>query len=85
MGDAAGAITRLDPTLNAIRSTASQDLAFTSQAGSLIRAMILRADLARQVGDAATARLWARAVVELWSGADPFLQPTVQRMQQLAR
>ena len=85
MSDAAGARARLDPTLNAVRSTASQDLAFTSQAGSLVRAMILRADLANRMGDASTARLWARAVVELWSGADQFLQPTVQRMQQLAR
>lgn len=85
IGDVAGAIARLDPTLNAIRSTASQDLAYPSQAGSLVRAMVLRADLAKRTGDAAAARLWARAVVELWSGADPFLQPTVQRMQQLAR
>jgi hypothetical protein len=85
IGDIDGAVARLDPTLSAIRLTASQDLAFTSSAGSLVRAMILRADLAKQLGDDSTARLWARAVVELWSGADPFLQPTVQRMQQLAR
>jgi serine/threonine protein kinase/tetratricopeptide (TPR) repeat protein len=85
IGDVTGAIARLDPTLNAIRSTASQDLAFTSQAGSLMRAIVLRADLAARIGDPATSRLWARAAVELWSGADPFLQATVQRMQRLAR
>jgi hypothetical protein len=84
-GDVTGAIARLDPTLSTIRFTSSQDLAFISQAGSLVRAMILRADLAKRTGDETTARMWARAVVELWSGADPFLQPTVQRMQQLAR
>jgi serine/threonine protein kinase len=85
IGDVDGAIARLDPTLRSIRLTASQDLAFTSSAGPLVRAMVLRADLANRIGDAASARLWAAAVVELWSGADPFLQPTVQRMQQLAR
>jgi hypothetical protein len=83
--DVSGAIARLDPTLRTIRFTASQDLAFIYQAGSLARAMVLRADLAHRAGDDQTARLWARAVVELWSGADRFLQPTVQRMQQLAR
>lgn len=85
LGDVSGAVARLDPTLRAIRFTSSQDLALSSQAGSLIRALVLRADLAHQAGDDETARLWARAVVELWARADPFLQPTVQRMQQLAR
>jgi tRNA A-37 threonylcarbamoyl transferase component Bud32 len=85
IGDVSGAITRLDPTLGTIRFTASQDLTFIHSAGSLVRVMVLRADLAHQAGDDDTARVWARAVVELWSAADPFLQPTVQRMQQLAR
>jgi hypothetical protein len=85
MRDVSGAIARLDPTLRAIRFTTSEDLAYISRAGPLVRALVLRADLAHQTGDEETARAWARAVLELWSGADRFLQPTVQRMQQLAR
>ncbi len=51
----------------------------------LVRAMALRADLAAQVNDSATARKWAAPVATLWSDADDFLKPTVARMQQLAR
>jgi hypothetical protein len=85
IGDTQDAISRLEPTLRTIRFTASQDLGFIYRAGPLVRAMVLRADLAHQAGDSETARLWARAVVELWSGADRFLQSTVQRMLLLAR
>ena len=79
------ATTRLDATLRAIRFTASQDLAFTYRTAPLVRAMMLRADLALAAGDQATAATWAGAVVELWSGADPFLQDAVKRMRALAR
>jgi tRNA A-37 threonylcarbamoyl transferase component Bud32 len=85
LGEFRGAIDRLNPTLRDVRYTASQDLAFIDRAGSLVRVMVLRADLAHRVSDDETARVWARAVVDLWSGADKFLQPTVQRMQLLAR
>ena len=84
IGDPFGAIRHLDPTLTTIRFVAAQDLAFSYRAGPLVRAMVLRADLAQQVGDKERARLWAKAVVALWSGADPFLQPVVQRMRRLA-
>lgn len=85
IGDRAAAIGRLDPTLTTIRFIAGQDLAFSYRAGPLVRAMVLRADLAQQMGDKERARVWAKAVVALWSGADPFLQPTVQRMRRLAQ
>jgi hypothetical protein len=35
------------------------------------------------VGDSANARKWARPVALLWSNADPFLEPLVQRMRRL--
>jgi hypothetical protein len=55
-----------------------------ARAGTLVRALALRADLAARVGDRAASRVWARAVAVLWSGADPFLQPLVRRMARLA-
>jgi hypothetical protein len=80
MGDRAEAITWLDPVLNAAQMFAPQTFSRVANAGGLMRAMILRADLARQAGDAATARRWARPVEILWRNADPFLRPLVQSM-----
>jgi hypothetical protein len=81
IGDARGAVAWLDPTLRALRFSASQDLTTVARAGSLVRAMALRADLATRLDDTLTARRWAGAVVALWSGADPFLGPVVRRME----
>jgi hypothetical protein len=85
IGDTRRAIDWLDPTLRVLRLSASQNLANVVQTGPLVRAMALRAKLAERVGDAATTRTWAMAVVTLWSGADAFLQPTVREMNRLAR
>jgi hypothetical protein len=46
--------------------------------GALIRAMMLRADLATAARDAPTARRWGAAAATLWSNADPELQLVVQ-------
>jgi serine/threonine protein kinase/tetratricopeptide (TPR) repeat protein len=75
----------LDPTLNALARTPPQLFSEAFRAGMLVRAMAFRAELADRVGDRATARKWARAVVVLWAEADPFLQPLVRRMKELAR
>lgn len=85
LGDDRAAEQFLDPTLNGLRYSAAQDLAFVWRSGSLVRVMALRAEIAHRRGDLASARAWARPVVELWSGADAFLQPTVERMRQLSR
>jgi hypothetical protein len=85
IGDDQSAAHRLDPALRILRLSASQDLASVSRAGSLVRVMALRADIARRQGDRKSAGMWARAVIELWSNADDFLQPTVERMRQLSR
>ena len=81
-GDPRGAVDWLDPTLSRLR--VSSFLVDPVNAAMLVRAMAFRADLATQLGDRRTAARWARAVVELWSGADDFLQPLVRRMRQLA-
>ncbi len=80
--DTASAERRLDPSL-AVTALASVNFADHVHAGMLVRTMALRADLAAARGQPAVARRWARAVVALWSGADPFLQPTVARMRRL--
>ena len=53
------------------------------QVATLPRLMALRADLAALDRDTETARRWAGAVVILWAGADPALQPIVTRMRAL--
>jgi serine/threonine-protein kinase len=83
LGDDRAAAEWLDPTLGALRRVAPQSLAWVSGAASLVRAMALRAELADRLGDRSTAAKWARPVVVLWAGADPFLQPVVQRMARL--
>jgi hypothetical protein len=85
VGDTAGALQRLDGTLEGLATLGSALLAQTPQAAALPRAMVLRARLAVTKGDAATARRWASAVVALWSGADGALQPAVEEMQRLAQ
>ena len=84
MGDTRGAVAWLDPTLAALFTVSTEKLADPANAGALLRAMMLRADLASQLGDLSTAARWAHAVVALWSGGDPAVQPVVNRMQRLA-
>jgi tetratricopeptide (TPR) repeat protein len=83
LGDQNAAIEWLDPTLSALSASAPQRLADPGNAGALVQAMVLRADLAESLKDHKTAARWARAVSVLWGNADPFLQPTVRRMLRL--
>ncbi|MGE5762027.1 MAG: protein kinase domain-containing protein, partial [Gemmatimonadota bacterium] len=84
MGDDAAAIAWLDPTLAALPGTAPEVLEDLPRAAALVRAMVLRAELADRTGDKSSAARWARAVAVLWSDADAPLQPIVQRMQRVA-
>ena len=86
LGDPDAAIGRLAPTLDAQSSADAETLSNVAGAGALIRAMMLRAELASRKGDTSGAALWARAVTTLWAEADPFLQQVVvQPMARLAR
>ena len=85
IGDSVTAAQRLDAVLNALPTLSATTLDNAVQAGSLVRAMVLRAELASAMRDAAAARRWGQAVAELWAGADPVLRPTAQRMQNLGR
>ena len=70
IGDTTAAIRRLDKTLGALSTLGDVVAEHVPQAGALGRAMRLRADLARQLGDDRTANQWASALAELWKGAD---------------
>jgi serine/threonine protein kinase/tetratricopeptide (TPR) repeat protein len=83
-GDSSGAMKQLDQALDALPSVSTMSLREGATAASAVRAMILCADLASRAGDTRTARKWSRAVVILWGGADPALQPIVRRMRALA-
>jgi hypothetical protein len=84
LGDRAAATQWLDPVLNSATLFPPQSLSRIANAGALMRSLILRAQLAEQAGDVATARRWARPVTILWRDADPFLHPAVAEMQRLS-
>ncbi|MGH7658752.1 MAG: hypothetical protein ACREL6_11005, partial [Gemmatimonadales bacterium] len=73
-GDPSAALEFLEPTLAGLRRTSQFVLASPARAGALVRAAILRAKLARALGDSAGAARWENAVEILWSDADPFLR-----------
>jgi tetratricopeptide (TPR) repeat protein len=84
LGDTAAAERTLDTPLNSLARLHSYLLRYLPLAGSLVRMMALRAEVADWRGDAPTARRWAEAVLVLWSGAEPALRPVVARMRQIA-
>ena len=81
LGDSAGAIAWLEPTLVGLTSTPTERLADPANAGALAQAMALRAELARQKGDRAIASRWAGIVRTLWANADPPLQRRAQSLE----
>jgi tRNA A-37 threonylcarbamoyl transferase component Bud32/tetratricopeptide (TPR) repeat protein len=85
VGDSAGAVRRLDTSLNALSTLGPYVIAIVPHAAFLVRAMALRSDLAARAGDQRVARSWGSAVTELWSGADPELQVVVDRMRRNMR
>jgi hypothetical protein len=84
-GDSAGALSQLERSLNALPSVSTSSLRQAASAGATMRAMVLYANLASRLGKRDSAARWAQAVVDLWEGADPLLQPTVTEMRNLAR
>ena len=84
VGDSQAAISWLEGRLRALPATDPQNFVNPANAIALVRSMVLRADLAVQVGDRVTAKRWAGFVAVLWSDCDSFLRPIVQRMRQIA-
>ena len=84
-GDGAGAIKSLESSLSALPRASLRRFTADIQAVALVQSIILRADLAAASGDSESAATWARAVLTLWSSADPFLQPTLDRMAKIIK
>jgi tRNA A-37 threonylcarbamoyl transferase component Bud32/tetratricopeptide (TPR) repeat protein len=85
IGDTAAATELIRRPLEAMATLGTLLLDDVNQAGALVRAMALRADLARLAGDSVTARRWAAPVVELWETADdPEVLATWERMRIIA-
>ena len=82
-GDPALAAAWLDEAFGTVRTSTPNFDAI--RAAALVRCLVLRAELAVQLGQPAEAKRWAGAVVALWEKADPDLQPVVARMRVLAR
>jgi tRNA A-37 threonylcarbamoyl transferase component Bud32/tetratricopeptide (TPR) repeat protein len=81
VGDTTAATSELDGTLGALPALGPYILDYVQDAAFLVRAMVLRSDLAARAGDARTAKHWAAAVSELWAGSDRSLQSEVARMR----
>jgi len=85
IGDTGAATELIDRPLEALATLGSGLLDNVEQAAALVRAMVLRADLATRAGDTATARRWAASVVELWGRSDDAeLQRVWERMRRVA-
>ena len=69
-GDTAAAATLLDNSLGGLTRASPNFVARPMLAGSLVRAMIFRAQLAAKAGDAQTAAKWQAAATSLWRRAD---------------
>jgi tetratricopeptide (TPR) repeat protein len=85
VGDTSTASRTLDAPLDSLSALHTAALRYMPLAGCLVRMMALRAELAASRGETRTAQRWARAVLALWSGAEPPLQPTVARMTKITR
>jgi hypothetical protein len=84
LGDSLGAGQALDQALDALPRSAPQLSDDPAAVGTILRAGALRAELASKAGDHATAERWAKAVLIIWSDADPFLQPVVDRLRKIS-
>ncbi len=84
LGDSMTAERVLDGVLGDLTGLYSALFDYVPLAGCLVRVMVLRAELAAARRETAAARQWASAVIDLWSGAEPALQPAVQRMRRIA-
>jgi tetratricopeptide (TPR) repeat protein len=85
LGDTTAAVRYLDGTLETLPGLYSALLDYVPLAGTLVRMMALRAELAAARGEQELARRWADAVVTLWGDAEPGLRPTLARMTEIRR
>lgn len=83
IGDPLGASRELDKALAGLPVALPTFLGSSTSAASLVRVMALRAELASQLQQAASAKSWATAVIQLWERGDFITAPTIERMRKL--
>jgi hypothetical protein len=83
IGDSAVARAWLAAALESLPWDQPGSVEDVARAGALIRAMALYAELAAAANEPDHARTWARAVLELWSSAEPAVEPVRARMRRL--
>jgi tetratricopeptide (TPR) repeat protein len=83
-GDTLGATAQLDRVLGSLPSINANSLREPASAASAVRMMVLRADIAAANNDSVTARRWAKAVLDLWAGADAPVRQVLLRMKALS-
>ena len=74
LGDTAEALEELDRGLLALEALPAGFTSRVEEAGGLVAAMRLRAQLAAAAGDTPTAARWRGALAALWAGGDPRLR-----------
>jgi hypothetical protein len=84
VGDTAYALDELDPVVRALPTLGPFLLDQVTQAGALVRALALRAELAAERSDHETASRYSEAVLSLWANPDKALEPTIRRMKMLS-
>lgn len=82
--DTVGAVRALDRGLDNLPRARPVLLGAFIEAGSIVRAMMLRADVALALGDRDTARRWADAAATLFAQADPELRTRAIEIQRRA-
>jgi len=85
LGDTAQAVRELDDLLRTVRALDPAFLGDVTDVALMVRSMALRAILAARAGDSVTARLYARAVHDLWLSSAPELKDLQQEMQRIVR
>ena len=79
VGDTAEAVRLLDNSLRGLSKMQANTLR-EPIAGSLVRAIILRAEIARKQNDRPAAEEWSRAAVALWGRGDPEPRARVMKL-----
>ncbi|MEO6527771.1 MAG: serine/threonine-protein kinase [Gemmatimonadaceae bacterium] len=84
-GDTTAAAHQLESALDAMPQARSMMLKAVPQAAALAPAMALRAELAWRANDQPTFERWAWRAVTLWSGADPEIRQSIDRLRERMR
>lgn len=83
IGDRRAAAEWLDRSLNALAFAPHGSWADPVRAGALMRAILMRAELARDLGDMSTADKWARVLTVSWSGIEPDCRSVLKHVRTL--